>query len=152
MNLWDVLSQQSSHVLWLIGGVVFIGLGMLIGEPGIASIGLAAIITAVVALSVPSIAIQLLVWSVLSLALAIVLRGLVSQQPKPSQWQTEAEVTDVIPAGRIGEVSYEGTLWKARCDLPDLQVPKGELVHVVGRQGNTLIVMPMRLIDSSWSH
>jgi membrane protein implicated in regulation of membrane protease activity len=148
MNLWDALSEQSTHRLWLIGGLIVLGLGMLVGEPGIASIGLAALITAVLALTVPSIAIQLIVWSILSLALAVVLRGLVSNQPKPSQWQTEAEVTMMIPEGRVGEVAYEGTLWKAKCDIANLQVAEGELVYVVGRQGNTLIVMPTRLMNS----
>ncbi|MEB3211668.1 MAG: NfeD family protein [Leptolyngbyaceae bacterium] len=149
MNLWDALSDQSPHRLWLIGGLIVLGIGMLVGEPGIASIGLAALITAILALSVPSLAIQLIVWSILSLALAIVLRGLVSQKPKPSQWQTEAEVTVMIPEGRVGEVAYEGTLWKAKCDIADLQIPQGELVNVIGRQGNTLIVMPVRFMNYS---
>ncbi|MEL6223516.1 MAG: NfeD family protein [Cyanobacteria bacterium J06626_14] len=149
MNLWDVLSEQSPHRLWLISGLVVLGLGMLVGEPGIASIGLAALITAVLALSVPSISVQLIVWSILSLALAIVLRGLVGQKTKPSQWQTEAEVTMTIPEGRVGEVAYEGTLWKAKCDIADLQVSQGELVYVVGRQGNTLLVMPVRFMNST---
>lgn len=143
MTIWDALSKQSNDTLWLIGGLVFLGLGIFIGEPGIAAIGLAAIITAIAALSVPSLAIQLIIWSILSVALAVVLRGLVSRKPRDYQQPTEAEVTEMIPAGRNGEVSYEGTLWKAKCSIPDLSIDQGELVHVVGRQGNTLIVMPV---------
>ena len=148
MSIWDVLSDQSNHTLWLIGGVVFLGLGIFVGEPIIAAIGLAAITTAIVALSVPSLSLQLVSWCILSIALAVVLRGLVSQKPRALQWQTEAEVTEVIPEGRTGEVAYEGTLWKAKCNVPELWVSKGELVHVVGRQGNTLIVIPLSFVDS----
>lgn len=152
MSMWEALSGQSDHTLWLIVGIVFLGLGILVGEPGIAAIGLAAIITAIAALSVPSLSIQLIIWSILSLALAVVLRGLVSRKPQNDhQWQAEAEVTEAIPEGRTGEVAYEGTLWKAKCDIPDVRLPRGELVHVVGRRGNTLIVMPTRFIDSSVS-
>ncbi len=146
--IWDVLSDQSNHTLWLISGTVFLALGIVVGDPGIAAIGIAAIITAIAALSIPSLAIQLIIWSILSVALAIVLRGLVSRKPQSQQWQTEAEVTEIIPPGRTGEVAYEGTLWKAKCDIADLRIPKGELVNVVGRQGNTLIVIPLRMIDA----
>ncbi len=151
MSIWDVLSNQSNHTLWLISGLVFLGLGALVGDPGVAAIGFAAIITAIVALSVPSLSIQLMIWSILSIALAVILRGLVSRKPQPMRWQTEAEVTTMIPEGRTGEVSFEGTLWQAKCDSPHLQVLKGELVNVVGRQGNTLIVMPL-IMDSSTSN
>lgn len=147
MDVWDLVIQQSSHTLWIIGGVAFLGLGLFVGEPSLAAIGLAAIITAIAALSVSSISIQLIIWSVLSVSLAVVMRGMVPQQETDFRRQVEAEVTSFIPRGRAGEVAFEGSLWKAKCQIPDLEVPEGEIVQVVGRQANTLIVLPLTFLD-----
>lgn len=147
MDVWGSIASQSSHTLWILGGVAFLGLGLFVGEPSLAAIGLAAIITAIAALSVPSVSIQLILWSVLSVSLAVVMRGMVPQQETDFRRQVEAEVTDLIPPGRAGEVAFEGSLWKAKCQIPDVEVPAGEIVHVVGRQANTLIVLPLSFLD-----
>lgn len=151
MNVWELLSNQSTHTLWLMSGLFFLAMGMLVGEPSIAAIGLAAIITAIAALSVPSLSIQLIIWSILSVSLAVVMRGMVPREINEFRRQVEAEVTGFIPKNRAGEVAYEGSLWKAKCQIPDLEVPEGSLVHVVGRQGNTLIVLPTLFPDEGVS-
>ncbi|MGB3494786.1 MAG: NfeD family protein [Elainellaceae cyanobacterium] len=147
MNFEELFISQSSHTLWILGGVSLLGLGLFVGEPSLAAIGLAAIITAIAALSVPSISVQLIIWSILSVSLAVVMRGMVPQQATDFRRQVEAEVTGVIPPGRAGEVTFEGSLWKAKCQIPDLEVHEGEIVHVVGRQANTLIVLPLSFLD-----
>ncbi len=147
MDVWGSMASQSSHTLWILGGISFLGLGLFVGEPSLAAIGLAAIITAIAALSVPSISIQLVIWSLLSVSLAVVMRGMVPQQETDFRRQVEAEVTGVIPPRRYGEVAFEGSLWKAKCQIPDLEIPEGEIVHVVGRQANTLIVLPLSFFE-----
>ncbi|MGK7890646.1 MAG: NfeD family protein [Leptolyngbyaceae cyanobacterium] len=142
------LSNQPSYNLWLIGGLIGLAFGMFIGEPGIAAIGLAAIITAIAAISIAQFALQLAIWVILSLALTIVMRSMVPQESSDLKPSTEAEVVIDIPPGHTGEVAYEGSLWRARCQVSDIAIPTGEEVQVVGRKGNTLIVVPTRFLDS----
>jgi len=146
----DFLANQPSYNLWLFGGLGGLALGMFIGEPGIIAVGIAAIITAIVAMSIPTQAVQLTVWVVLSIALAIVMRGMVPKESSDLRPSTEGEVVTDIPPGYTGQVSYEGSVWKARCQVLEVAIPAGERVHVVGRQGNTLIVVPTRFADSRY--
>lgn len=145
MNLTQTISNI--HIFWLAGGFVFLGLGLVVGEPVMAALGIAAIITAIAALSVPSLILQLIIWGILSIALAIVLRGMVPKQSKDLRSNIDATVSETIPKGGLGVVSYEGAIWKARCQISDIAVTPGQTVHVVGRQGNTLIVLPTTFAD-----
>jgi membrane protein implicated in regulation of membrane protease activity len=117
-------------------------LNLLVFEPTIAALGIAAIITAIAALSINSFGIQLLIWSILSVALAVILRGMVPRESRDLDPPTKAEVSVSIPRGGMGEVAYEGTLWSARCQVSDVAIAAGQTVYVVGRQDNTLLVMP----------
>ncbi|MEM9212867.1 MAG: NfeD family protein [Cyanobacteria bacterium P01_F01_bin.150] len=144
----DFLANQPSHNIWLVGGLIGLLFGMFIGEPGIAAIGLAAIITAIAAISIQQLTLQLIIWGVLSAALTILLRGMVPKESTDLRPVSDGEVVKEIPQGYAGEVAYEGSLWRARCQVSDITIPVGEQVHVVGRQGNTLIVIPTRFPDS----
>jgi membrane protein implicated in regulation of membrane protease activity len=139
-----MIQQFSSqpHILWLTIGLIGLTLGMLVGEPSIISLAIAALITAVVALSVESVALQVLVWGVLALCLAFVLRGLEPRESKELLPPDNAEVYEAIPPGGVGYVSYNGSTWRARCQVSDVAIAPGTSVFVVGRQGNTLIVLP----------
>jgi membrane protein implicated in regulation of membrane protease activity len=137
------VSSPPSFTVWLLLGFIFLFLGVVVGEPTAASLGLAAIITAIAALTVPSLTVQVVIWGVLAIALTVVLRGLVPMPSREEQPDTEATVSETIPKGGIGWVFYEGALWKARCQISDLSIATGQTVHVVGRQGLTLIVLPL---------
>ncbi|HEY9631113.1 MAG: NfeD family protein [Oscillatoriophycideae cyanobacterium NC_groundwater_1537_Pr4_S-0.65um_50_18] len=143
----QALALSNIHILWLVGGFIFLGLGLVIGEPVAAALGIAAIITAIAALSVPSVLTQLLIWGVLSIALSVVLRGMVPKKSKDLRSNIDAIVSETIPKGGLGVVSFEGAIWKARCQISDITVTPGQTVHVVGRQGNTLLVMPTTFAD-----
>nr|WP_228035107.1 NfeD family protein [Oculatella sp. LEGE 06141] len=143
----QLISEQPAHILWLLSGLAFLAIGMLVGEPGIAALGFAAFITAIAALSVPAFATQLLIWGVLAVSLAVLLRGMVPRESRELRHSTEAEVVDGIPPGGLGHVIYEGSWWKARCQFADMAIVVGHKVHVVGRDGNTLIVVPNNFTD-----
>lgn len=147
MNVSQFISSQPTYLLWLIGGVGLLGIGMLTVEPTLSALGIAALITAIAALTVKNLGIQLLIWGVLAIALGLIFRGLVPKESRALTPSTEAEVSKTIPRGGVGEVSYEGTVWSARCQISDLSVAIGEVVQVVGRQGNTLIVLPTTFPD-----
>jgi membrane protein implicated in regulation of membrane protease activity len=140
------LSDQRAYA-WLLAGLIFLGTSMIVGEPVVASLGIAALITAIAAITVKSLVIELVLWGVLAICLIIVLRGLVPKQAIDLSPDAEATVSEVIPHGGIGLVKYEGSLWKARCQISDVAIPPGEVVQVVARQGLTLIVMPTRFLD-----
>lgn len=145
MNLLQVVanaSNSSSFTAWIILGFIFLLLGVMVGEPTAASLGIAAIITAIAALTVTSVPLQVVLWGILSIALTIVLRGIVPNPAKDAQPDTQATVSESIPKGGVGWVSYEGALWKARCQVSDVAIASGQTVDVVGRQGLTLVVLP----------
>lgn len=146
MNLLGVAANMpnpSSFTLWIIVGFIFLLLGMTVGEPTAASLGVAAIITAIASLTVSSVSVQLILWGILSIALTIVLRGMVPTPTQETAPETHAVVSETIPKGGTGWVSYEGALWKARCQISDISITAEQTVQVVGRQGLTLIVLPM---------
>lgn len=142
MSLPELILNQPPHILWLLGGLLGLGLSLFIGEPSVAALGFAAILTAIAALSVSDLAIQMLLWGVLAIALALIMQGLVPTRTTELDSPQEADVSQAIPAGGEGEVAYEGSFWRARCQVSDLEIALGQRVHVVDRQGNTLIVLP----------
>lgn len=146
MNLLQAAANVPSppgFSVWIVLGFIFLLLGVTVGEPTAASLGIAAIITAIAALTVSSVPLQLVIWGILSIALTIVLRGMVPMPTKEEQPDTQAIVSEAIPKGGVGWVSYEGALWKARCQISDIAIADKQTVQVVGRQGLTLIVLPI---------
>ncbi|HEY9700394.1 MAG TPA: NfeD family protein [Trichocoleus sp.] len=146
------MSSLPPYVVWLFVGFLCLLIGMAVGEPVAASLGVAALITAIAALSVPSIPVQVVLWGILSIALAVVLRGMVPQASKDLQPSVQATVSEPILPGEAGLVSYEGVLWKARCQISDISIASGQIVHVVGRQGLTLIVLPTTFAEELSDH
>jgi membrane protein implicated in regulation of membrane protease activity len=146
VDLVQFLSEQRAYA-WLLTGLVFLGVSMVAGEPVIASLGIAAVITAIAAITVKSLAVELVLWGILSVCLIIVLRGMVPKQALDLSPDSEATVSEVIPKGGIGLVRYEGSLWKARCQISDIAIAPAEVVQVVARQGLTLIVMPTYFLE-----
>jgi membrane protein implicated in regulation of membrane protease activity len=118
-----------------------------VGEPVVASLGIAALITAIAAITVKSLAIELILWGVLAICIIIVLRGMVPKENRDLSPDAEATVSEIIPKGGVGIVTYEGSLYKARCQISDIMIMPGEIVQVVARQGLTLIVMPTNFSD-----
>ncbi len=132
---------------WLI-----LGLGLIVGEfflPALvaASVGLAALVAAGVAwLGVP-VWVQGLVWVGLSSLLILGTRRLVPKETSQLEESREARALSTIPAGQLGRVAYQGSTWNARCSIPSMEIGAGQDLYVVERKGNTLVVMPTRLLE-----
>lgn len=138
------LYSQPPYQIWLLAGLLGLGVNLLLFEPTIAALSIAAIITSIAALSIANITVQILIWAILSVTIALVLRGFVPTESAPGlEEASEAEVRLTIPRGGTGEVAYEGSFWSARCQISDVAIGAGQTVHVIGREGNTLIVMPI---------
>lgn len=139
----NLLTLTLGPMPWLVGGLMLVGFSLFVPRPTVAALGFAGILTALVALSISLFPSQLLVWGVLSSGFTLILRGLVpkeSQALKPSRY---ARVSELIPPGGTGRVHYEGAIWHARCQISDGAIAADSPVVVVGRQGNTLIVLPI---------
>jgi membrane protein implicated in regulation of membrane protease activity len=85
-------------------------------------------------------------WMVISLALNTWIRPLLIVRKKfviPAA-TTATTISEILP-GEMGMVMYEGAPWKARNE--DFQgIAAKQKVYVLHREGNTLIVIPDRLI------
>ncbi len=142
MDLLQWITTQPGYLLWVLVGVLLLAVTLLVFEPTIVALGVAAMITGVAAFTVRDFGLQLLLWGVLSICLSAVLRAFVPRESRDLRPPSKAEVSISIPAGGEGEVTYEGTFWSARCQVSDVAIAAGSRVFVLGRQGNTLIVMP----------
>jgi membrane protein implicated in regulation of membrane protease activity len=137
-------------VLWLIAGVALCVLELVVPTAFIElTMGISAIIVAVLAMFVSSLGVQVAVWLALSLILVFLSRRFL---PKPRNRSIEDSqeaktLTGILP-GEVGRVLYEGNSWQARCADEDLAIAANQKVHVVERQGTTLIVMPENLLRS----
>jgi membrane protein implicated in regulation of membrane protease activity len=73
-------------------------------------------------------------------------RLLPKKTAKPLESATEAETLTEIPAGKTGRVLYEGNSWRAVCSDETISIAPHEKVHVVRREGNTIVVLPLSLL------
>lgn len=139
-----MLPNLPIYLLWLIGGLMTMAISTVAPEPTISALGFAAVITAIAALTVTNVSIQFLIWAILAVIMALIMRSMVPAESAAGlEEPQEAEVRITIPRGGVGEVSYEGSFWSARCQVSDVSIAAGETVRVVGRQGNTLVVLPV---------
>ena len=89
---------------------------------------------------------QIFYWMGISLALTIWIRPIFIVRKKfviPEA--TEATTISEILSGETGMVIYEGASWKARNEDSQGIAPR-QKVYVLRREGNTLIVVPDKLI------
>ncbi|MDV3353417.1 NfeD family protein [Leptothoe sp. ISB3NOV94-8A] len=108
------------------------------------ALGVSAIAVGVLVMLLPiAFSWQVALWMVLSMLLFWALRRFSPRRQPPALMDsTEARTITSIPAGQSGRVIYEGNSWPACCSDQDVAIATNQTVIVVGRQGNTLIVMP----------
>ncbi len=136
----QLLSNQG---LWLLSGLATLALGCFVGEPVMLSLGLAALITAIASVHPAlSYSLQIVVWIILSIAFTVLMQGFIPRESDVLRLPVEATVHEEIPIQGYGHVWYNGALWKACCHLDYGAIAPGQIVLVVGRQNNTLIVVP----------
>jgi len=132
---------------WSILGLVLIAAELALPGLVAGSVGLAALIAAGLAwLGVPAVG-QLVVWGTLSAVFTSLTRRLVPKASTQMEEPREARSIAPIPAGELGRVSYQGSIWNAKCSIPELEIPAEQALYVVERQGNTLLVMPAKMLQ-----
>jgi membrane protein implicated in regulation of membrane protease activity len=139
-----------SHVqIWLVAGAVLCVMELVLPTAFVEStLGVSAFLVAMVALVVPSLTVQIVLWVLLSIVFILLLRRFAPQQtPYVLQSSTEARTLTPILPGETGRVLYEGNSWQARCEDDSATIAENQRVTVTRRRGNTLYVMSEKLLD-----
>lgn len=135
---------MSFPLFWLIVGAVLCLMELFLPTAFVeATLGVSALIVSAIALIVPSFSVQIGLWMVLSVLTTWALKRFV---PKGNPYiladSTEARTLTAIAPGQAGRVLYEGNSWQARCEDTAATIGADEPVIVIGRKGNTLLIMP----------
>lgn len=136
--------SNTQVILWLIAGVVLCILEFTVPTAFVEFImGISAIIVAFVAMVEPRFSIQVAIWLLLSAVMIISSRRFVPvNQPSMVKHDELAKTLTEIPPDEVGRILYEGCSWQAKCRDPNEAIAPGVKVHIVGRDGNTLLVVP----------
>lgn len=140
---------MSFPLFWLIIGVVLCFMELFLPTAFVeATLGVSALAVSAAALVMPQFSLQVVLWMVLSVLATLGLKRFV---PKSTPYilaeSTEARTLTAIPAGKTGRVLYEGNSWQARCEDTEAIIGADEAVIVIGRRGNTLLIMPEHAIQ-----
>jgi membrane protein implicated in regulation of membrane protease activity len=141
--------EISASGLWAIVGTALCLIELVVPTAFTAvCMGVSALLVSLVALAIPSwIGIQIVIWMLSSCGLIIL--GYHINKKRSSrkiQESTEAEALTAMMPNQPGRVLYEGASWRAKCADGVESIEAHEQLHVVSREGTTLIVMPIRLL------
>jgi membrane protein implicated in regulation of membrane protease activity len=139
---------MSAPLLWLIAGLTLCLLELFVPTAFVElTMGISAVLVACVAWFVPSLVVQVVLWLLLSVVLTLLLRRFMPKSKQRSLEETrEARTLTAILPGQPGRVIYEGNSWQARCEDEQVTIAPEQKVYVVGRQGTTLLIIPMDAI------
>jgi membrane protein implicated in regulation of membrane protease activity len=138
--------EISPSGLWLIIGTTLCLIELVVPTAFTAfCLGLSALLVSMVALLVPSwLGVQIAIWMLLSCGLiALGYRINKKRTSRKIQASTEAEALTAMMPNQTGRVLYEGASWQAKCADGVESIEPHDRLHVVDREGTTLIVMPM---------
>ncbi len=111
-------------------------------------LGLAAIGIALLVLILPiAIPLQIFLWVLLSGGLAWLSQRFLPKRSAIDFSQTEAQSLTAISPGQVGRVLYEGASWRAKCGDDSSYIVPNQPLHVIGREGTTLLVVPMYQLE-----
>jgi membrane protein implicated in regulation of membrane protease activity len=150
-TLLQMVYQMSPTILWLLLGAILCLMELFVPTAFVEfMMGLSALAVAAIALVVPNFALQVVLWIALSAGSIFFSRRILSRSKLPHTLADaqEAQTLTAIPPGEAGRILYDGNSWRARCDDPQLAIAPNQKVLVVGRQGNTLVVVPESLLHS----
>jgi membrane protein implicated in regulation of membrane protease activity len=136
------MPTENLTALWLISGAILCLMEVFIPTAFVElAMGLSAIVVAFLVGFIP-LGWQVAIWMGLSLLLIFLARSFL---PKRKHYTirdaTSGQTLTEIAPGETGRVLFEGNSWQARNESSLFILPDRK-VAIVGREGNTLIVMP----------
>lgn len=136
-------------LVWLLAGAVLCLMELFLPTAFVEfMMGVSALVVAAISLLLPNVPIQIALWMILSVTSIMAVRRLLPHRRVAIlEEATEAEtLTEILP-GQTGRVIYDGISWRARSEGEYAIAPR-QKVLVVNREGNTLVVVPEKLINS----
>ena len=111
--------------------------------------GVSALLVAVISLFIPQYNLLMGLWLIFSIGLTVLSRRFFTSKSKATITgdDLEAKAISGIPAGTTGRVLYEGNSWQAKCADETRDIAPNEAVYVLDKQGNTLVVLPSKMLD-----
>ncbi len=144
-----MIQVTDATLLWLMAGVLLCLMEFIFPTAFVEfTMGISAVLVALLSLVVPQLGLQVAAWMGLSLLFVAVSRRFLVPRQRSTLLldDTRGETLTAIAPGRTGRILYEGSSWQARCDDEGLAIPAQQSVYVLRREGNTLIVMPETLL------
>ncbi len=136
-------------LLWIVAGGILCLMEFIFPTAFVAfMMGVAALLVAGVSLILPYYTLSVALWLLFSTVLIVLSRRFFTPKRKTSITgdDREGETITAIPAGSTGRVLYEGNSWRAKCADVTRELAPNEPVYIVRRQGNTLIVLPTKML------
>lgn len=137
-------------LIWIIVGGILCSMEFVFPTAFVSfMMGIAALLVAIISLFLPHYTLLMGLWLVFATGLTFLSRRLFTPKRKISVTGDDAEAIAIsgIPAGSPGRVLYEGNSWRAKCADETRDIAPNEAVFVVSKQGNTLIVLPCKMLD-----
>ncbi len=144
----EVMAMHPSLV-WLVVGTSLCLLELVVPTALVAVfLGLGALVMSILALLLPPwVGLQVFLWLTCTAAVAWLGQRFLPKRSAIDFTHTEAQALTAISPSKVGRVLYEGASWRAKCgDGVSLITPDQQL-HVIGREGTTLIVVPMYMLE-----
>jgi membrane protein implicated in regulation of membrane protease activity len=136
-------------LLWIIAGGILCLMEFMFPTAFVAfMMGVAALLVAGVSLVLPYYTLSVVLWLLFSTVSIVLSRRFFTpkRQASITGEEREGETITAIPAGSTGRVLYEGNSWRAKCADATIDIAPQEAVYIVRRQGNTLIVLPIKML------
>ncbi|MGF1539308.1 MAG: NfeD family protein [Pleurocapsa sp.] len=140
-----------SHLtlLWIIAGGILCLMEFIFPTAFVAfMMGVAALLVAGISLIFPHYTLSVVLWLLFSTVFIVLSRRFFTpkRQASITEDEREGETITAIPAGSTGRVLYEGNSWRAKCADTTVNIAPQEAVYIVRREGNTLIVLPIKML------
>lgn len=140
---------MSTSLVWLILGISLCLAELILPTTFIVfNMGIAAILVGGISAVLPFPNLLIALWVVFSLFGVILSRRFLTPKRKIKDLGDDREgatLTAILP-GKTGRVLYEGNSWQAKCVDENTTILQDEAVYIVEKQGNTLIVLPSKLL------
>ena len=113
--------------------------------------GVAAMLVAIASLFLPNFTLLTALWLIFATGSIFLSRRFFTPKNKVKITgdDLEAKAISGIPAGTMGRVLYEGNSWQAKCADETRDIAPNEVVYIVEKKGNTLIVLPCKMLDTN---
>ncbi|MGF1514849.1 MAG: NfeD family protein [Elainellaceae cyanobacterium] len=142
------MTVNPNFLFWLVVGVTLCVMEVAVPTAFVEfTLGLSALIVALFSLVVPQLPLQIALFLASSVGLTLLVRRMMpKRKARTIEDAAQGRALTAISPGTAGRILYEGSSWQARCDDPEMAIALNESVYIVSRQGNTLFVLPERLL------